>query len=582
MVLARPSHFAMCLCLSLCSSLRECGATCEEQIVTCEITQNALCWSWLRLWISFCAYSAFTECKTEPNLLHTCWSNPCSKKLVELANSCWSKTASEALSFTAWYVLQTEQADDTWDASRVYNPFRLVWGEMWWQITLLRVVPTVTKFCDSFRHLIRKYNEVLVYGIAAYIFKHSILAFYLASILTSYLASFLASIVTFSLAFYLALFLDIFDILSGITILTFFLAPSLAFYLAFCILSDILFWHSGIFSDSLFCHSYLAFILPFYLAFILPFYLAFILPFYLAFFLAFKIYSRIHSGDLLAFYLTFLAFYLAPNYFDILSDIMGTAHWDLALTVEARQCPLRSAELTVEVWQCPLRSGARGWGPAVPAEIWSSRLKPGSAHWDLELAVEVRQCPLRSGAHDWGPAVPAEICRARGWGPAAPTEIWSTRFRSSSANWDMELVVEVRQCPLRSGAPAVEVRQCPHWDLELAFERRRTRKGGGRGGRKVGREGERDPVVNHAVTAFGILHNSVTAHSAFCSSCWELPARWCEQCVSEHYLKHKYCQHIPALTSFSVAKSQFWDMLVSFSSDAPEKRNGKQWYLGDV
>lgn len=134
MVLARPSHFAMCLCLSLCSSSRECGATCEEQIVTREITQNALCWSWLRLWISFCAYSAFTECKTEPNLLHTCWSNPCSKKLVELANSCWSKTALDALSFTVWYVLQTEQADDTWAASRVYNPFRLVWGEMWWQI----------------------------------------------------------------------------------------------------------------------------------------------------------------------------------------------------------------------------------------------------------------------------------------------------------------------------------------------------------------------------------------------------------------------------------------------------------------
>jgi hypothetical protein len=44
-------------------------------------------------------------------------------------------------------------------------------------------------------------------------------------------------------------------------------------------------------------------------------------------------------------------------------------------------------------WQCPLRSGARGvwlcplteirgrsWGPAVPAEIWRSRLRSGSAH----------------------------------------------------------------------------------------------------------------------------------------------------------------------------------------------------------
>ena len=41
----------------------------------------------------------------------------------------------------------------------------------------------------------------------------------------------------------------------------------------------------------------------------------------------------------------------------------------------------------------------------------------GSAHWDLELAVEVRQCPLSS-------------C-ARGWGPAVPTEIWSSRLRRS-------------------------------------------------------------------------------------------------------------------------------------------------------
>ena len=50
----------------------------------------------------------------------------------------------------------------------------------------------------------------------------------------------------------------------------------------------------------------------------------------------------------------------------------------------------------------------RGWGPALPTEIW--RLKSGSAHWarplgsarwDLELAVEVRQCALRSGARSW-------------------------------------------------------------------------------------------------------------------------------------------------------------------------------------
>eukprot|EP00435_Cladocopium_sp_Y103_P061633 s581_g23.t1 len=36
--------------------------------------------------------------------------------------------------------------------------------------------------------------------------------------------------------------------------------------------------------------------------------------------------------------------------------------------------------------------------PAVPTAIWSSRLGSCSAHCDLELAVEVRQCPLRSRA----------------------------------------------------------------------------------------------------------------------------------------------------------------------------------------
>ena len=79
------------------------------------------------------------------------------------------------------------------------------------------------------------------------------------------------------------------------------------------------------------------------------------------------------------------------------------AHWDLALAVEARQCPLTSGarrwgpavptemELAVEVRQCPLTSGAGGWGPAVPTDIWSSRMRPGSAHWDLEFAAGRRR-----------------------------------------------------------------------------------------------------------------------------------------------------------------------------------------------
>ena len=51
----------------------------------------------------------------------------------------------------------------------------------------------------------------------------------------------------------------------------------------------------------------------------------------------------------------------------------------------------------------------------MPTGIWSSRLRSGSAHCDLELAVEVRQCPLGSGA--------------RGGGPAVPTGIWTARRR---------------------------------------------------------------------------------------------------------------------------------------------------------
>ena len=59
----------------------------------------------------------------------------------------------------------------------------------------------------------------------------------------------------------------------------------------------------------------------------------------------------------------------------------------------------------------------------MPTATWKSRLRSGSAHCDLELAVEVRQCPLRSGA--------------RG-GPAVPTGIWSSRWRSGCAHWDLD------------------------------------------------------------------------------------------------------------------------------------------------
>ena len=54
-----------------------------------------------------------------------------------------------------------------------------------------------------------------------------------------------------------------------------------------------------------------------------------------------------------------------------------------------------------------MTSCARNWGPPAPTEIWlssgiwRSRLRSGSAHWDLELVVEVRQCPLRCEASSW-------------------------------------------------------------------------------------------------------------------------------------------------------------------------------------
>ena len=49
----------------------------------------------------------------------------------------------------------------------------------------------------------------------------------------------------------------------------------------------------------------------------------------------------------------------------------------------------------------------------MPTATWKSRLRSGSAHCDLQLAVEVRQCPLRSGAFGGGPAVPTGIWTAR-------------------------------------------------------------------------------------------------------------------------------------------------------------------------
>ena len=188
---------------------------------------------------------------------------------------------------------------------------------------------------------------------------------------------------------------------------------------------------SGILSDIL-----LTFLLAFYLAYLLTFYLTYLLTFFLAYLLTFCLAWL--SSDILS---------------DILSGILSGISSDILSDIFSDILP-------VEVRQCPLRSGSRGWGPAVPTAIWKSRLRSGSAHWDLELAVEVRQCPLGSGA--------------RGWGPAVPTATWKSRLRSGSTHCDLQLAVEVRQCPLgsaaRGGGPAVPT------GIWTARRRRRVRR----------------------------------------------------------------------------------------------------------
>ena len=198
-------------------------------------------------------------------------------------------------------------------------------------------------------------------------------------------------------------------------------------------------WHLYIFLLANLLAFYLTYLLAFYLAYLLAFYLTYLLAFYLAYLLAFYLAVEVRQCPLGSGARGWGPAVPTAIWSSRLRS--GSAHCDLEVAVEVRRCDL---QLAVEVRQCPLGSGARGWGPAVPTPIWSSRLRSGSAHWDLELAVEVRQCPLRSGA-----------C---GWGPAVPTGIWSSRLRSGSAHCDLEVAVEVRRCDLQL---AVEVRQCP-------------------------------------------------------------------------------------------------------------------------
>ena len=113
----------------------------------------------------------------------------------------------------------------------------------------------------------------------------------------------------------------------------------------------------------------------------------------------------------------------------------------LCVYVHLAGCVLQAAAV---LGSCALTLAASCSQPAKAAatsktstSLPSSSSSGGSAHCDLEVAVEVRQCPLQPGS--------------RGWGPAVPTGILSSRWRSGSAHWDLALAVEVRLCPLGSG-----------------------------------------------------------------------------------------------------------------------------------
>ena len=109
----------------------------------------------------------------------------------------------------------------------------------------------------------------------------------------------------------------------------------------------------------------MTFFLAYLLTFFLTFYLAYLLTFFQAFYLAYLL--TFCLAYLLTFFLTlFLAFYLAYLLTFYLTSFLtffplrsGSAHCDLQLAVEVRQCPLGS--------------GARSGGPAVPTGIWTGR-----------------------------------------------------------------------------------------------------------------------------------------------------------------------------------------------------------------
>ena len=200
---------------------------------------------------------------------------------------------------------------------------------------------------------------------------------------------------------------------------------------------------------------YLTYLLAFYLAYLLAFYLAYLLAFYLANLLAF------YLAYLLAFYLAYLlAFYLAESGIlsGISSDIVSDISSDILSGISSAFCLAYLLTFFLTFFLAFYLAYLLTF--YLTSFLTFFPLRSGSAHCDLEVAVEVRQFPLRSGS-----------C---GWGPEVPTATWKSRLRSGSAHCDLQPAVEVRQCPLGSGArgggPAVPT------GIWTARRRRRVRR----------------------------------------------------------------------------------------------------------
>ena len=241
-----------------------------------------------------------------------------------------------------------------------------------------------TLFCHIFWHFFG--HSFLTY------FWHFFWHFLWHSFRTYLLTSFLTYLPTFFLAYLLTYFLTFFsDIFSDLflwhSFLTYFLTYLLTFLsdISFDCLSDISSHilsrvSSDIPSDILsgiFWHSFLTYFLTF---------------------LSWHFFLDISSGILSGILSDISSGILSDISFDILSGIFSDILFDISSFffsggwVPALPTPLGCSP--VEVRRCPLRSGAPRWGPALPTAIWSSLLRSGAAHCDLELPVEIRRCPF--------------------------------------------------------------------------------------------------------------------------------------------------------------------------------------------